>query len=198
MATSEKKGTSTVFWWLGWIALTIVSFFVSYYFWTGFIAQRFGSMDRPGAPVLWIIAVFGTWLLLLLPLIVVMYQKVDKSYEDARLAREGRDLERAKEELGVRWASMEPSERLLPKALSEKLKKTPEAIRRGHLVTAVLRDGRRVENVFVFNRRDVLGVYGQTRMPFEVREVVDLEPANLDRLPDFKSEEWPRLDGAAS
>src|SRR5687768_2772555 len=98
----EKDGNYTVLWWIGWITLTIISFFISCYFWTGFIAKYVGSMDKPGVPIVWVTAVFGTWMVLLVPLIVIMYSKVDKAYEDARLKRETDAFNKAKAEFKVK------------------------------------------------------------------------------------------------
>ena len=86
--TRSNGGRQTVFWWIGWIVLTILSFFLSCFFWTRHIALHVGPMSQPGVSILWISAVFGTWMLLLVPLIIVMYNKVDKAYEDARIVRE--------------------------------------------------------------------------------------------------------------
>lgn len=83
----RAKKDSTILWWIGWIVLTIVSFFVSHWFWTPFIAKHAGDMSRPGVPLLWVTAVFGSWMVLLVPLIIVMYNKVDRAYEDARSAK---------------------------------------------------------------------------------------------------------------
>lgn len=192
---SEKSSQSTVGWWLGWILLTIVSFFVSCYFWTKFIAAHVGRMQDPGVPILWVAAVFGTWMVLLVPLIIVMYHKVDKAYEDARIARETAAFEKAKNAFRVKSILVADSDRLLSKSLSQKLKKIPETIKHGHLVTAVLRDGRKIENVFIRDKKDVLGVYGVDSLPFRIRDIVDLETTAFDCLPDFKAEKWLRLDG---
>jgi hypothetical protein len=198
MAT-EKKKTTGVWWWIGWIILTIVSFFAACYLWTPLIAKHVGTMDKPWAPILWITAVFGTWMVLLIPLIVVMYAKVDKAYEDARMSREAAQLKKvALAPNGPRFIFTEPSERALPKPLSDKLKKMPEAIRRGHLVKVTLKDGRQFDNVFIHDKREVLGIYGQTQMPFLTADVSDLEPVDLDKLPRFTQDNWLRLDGAKS
>lgn len=192
--TAQKE--NTVLWWVGWIVLTIASFFVSCWFWTGYIAKNVGPMSQPNVPILWVTAVFGTWMVLLVPLIVVMYSKVDKAYEDARISREARDLEKARKEFGARAVNIDPSERHLSDVLVSKIKKMPEALRKGHLVTVILDGGRRIENVFIFNKKEVLGVYDQTTMPFRISEIRDVEAADLDKLPDFEASRWLRLDGA--
>ncbi len=63
-------------------------------------------------------------------------------------------------------------------------------------MTAVLRDGRKIENVFIRDKKDVLGIYGVDSLPFKISDIVDLETADEGRLPDFKAENWLRLDGA--
>ncbi len=190
-----KKNENTVLWWLGWITLTIFSFFVSCHFWTGFIARHVGSMDKTSAPILWVAAVFGSWIVFLVPLIIVMYAKVDKAYEDARIRRETTALNKAKTEWGVKSILVPESERLLSKALTNKLKKIPESIRHGHLVTVTLKGGKKIENVFVMGKRDVLGIYDVDKMPFAVKDIEDIRPADLDKLPVFEAEKWLRLDG---
>ena len=192
----KKTSESTVAWWLGWILLTILSFFASCYFWTKFIASHVGSMQEPGVPILWVAAVFGTWMVLLVLLIIVMYAKVDKAYEDARMVREKAAFEKRALSLPFKSIWVEASERILSKSLSQKLKKIPETIRHGHLMTAVLRDGRKIENVFIRDKKDVLGIYGVDSLPFKISDIVDLETADAGRWPDFKTENWLRLDGA--
>ena len=194
----KKDNPSTVWWWLAWIGLTIGSFFVSCWFWTLFIARHVGTMQQPGAPILWVAAVFGSWMVLLVPLIVVMYRKVDKAYEDARIQREKTAFQKAQGAFRIKSIFIENSKRALNKNLGQKLKSMPETIRRGHLVTAVLRDGRQIENVFILNKKEVLGVYGLEALTFEISDIVDILPCDLDRLPNFKSENWLRLDGVGS
>ena len=51
------------------------------------------------------------------------------------------------------------------------------------------------ENVFVLERREIVGLYDADTMPFSVNDIAELIPADLDRLPVFKTEKWLRLDG---
>lgn len=197
MAESPKKEKdNTVLWWIGWITLTIVSFFISAWFWTPIVARHAGPMSQKGAAAVWVTAVFGSWMLLLVPLIVLMYNKVDRAYEDARLGREKADLEKARKNSPIRSVLIPEEDRELPVAVADKLKKTPTAIKRGHLVTAVLKDGRRVPYVFILDRREMLGVYDVSSLGFRGSDVADIEPADLDRLPVFETKKWLRLDGA--
>lgn len=190
-----KNNSTSVSWWLGWIALTIGSFFLSCYFWTGFIARHAGGMDKPGVPALWVTAVFGSWMVLLVPLIIMMYKKVDKAYEDARIARENAQSQKAEKEFKVRSLYVERRLRILKKELTAKLKKFPETIHRGHLVTVTLNSGEKVKNVFILGKKEVLGIYGVKKLSFDIQAIVDIEPVADGEIPNFKAEEWLRLDG---
>ena len=186
----KKNGSQTILWWIGWITLTIGSFFVASAFWTPAIAHRFGTIRETRTAVIWITAVFGTWMVMLLPLIIIMYQKVDKAYEDARIRRE-------KAALRFRTIVVERSKRVLSREISAKLESVPETISGGHLVTAILKDGRRVENIFVAGE-EILGIYNYTELPFEGKDVMDIQPADPDQLPPFLAPNWLRLDGVSA
>jgi hypothetical protein len=189
----SQEDETNVTWWVGWMALTIAAFFVSVGFWSWFFAKQGGNIQDPGAAARWVFAVFGTWMLALLPLFIVMYQKVDRAYERARARREENQLP------GPKAIYIDPAKRMLQDSLAQKLKQWPATIKKGrqagHLVTAVLKDGRRFENIFVANAREVLGIYGQTDLPFEVSEIADFEAVNLEKIPSFSEENWLRLDG---
>ena len=190
----SQQDETNVTWWIGWMALTIASFFAAVGFWTWFIAQKGASVQNPAVAAKWVFAVFGTWMLALLPLIVIMYQKVDRAYERARLRREETESSKPK---GAKTFYLDSSKRTLQNPLVEKLKQIPPTLKRGkqagHLVTAVLKDGRKFENIFVVNRSEILGIYGHNQLPFEVKEIADLEPAK--NFPAFSEENWLRLDG---
>ena len=185
---NKSSGTQTILWWIVWIVLTITSFFAAAVIWTPLIAQHFGSIHETRNAVIWIVAVFGTWMACLVPLIVVMYSKVDKAYEDARMRRE-------KAALRFKSISVEKSRRLLPAGLSQTLKNVPETIQGGHLVTVTLKDGRKIPNVFIAGKKEVLGIYDAEELTFEAADVCALEPAGLDPLPAFLAPNWLRLDG---
>ena len=115
----ENVKENPVLWWVGWIVLTILSFFVSCYFWTGFIAKHVGSMEKPGVPIFWVATVFGSWMALLVPLIIVMYNKVDRTYEEARNKRESEAQMKIASQLGLRASAVPVSRRLLPKGIQQ-------------------------------------------------------------------------------
>lgn len=191
----SREDETSVTWWIGWIALTIATFFASVGFWTWFFSKSGGNIRAPGAAPRWVFAVFGTWMATLVPLIVVMYQKVDRAYENARLRREAQESQQPR----PKSVYVDPAKRTLDEPLAQKLARIPVTLKRGrqsgHLVTAVLKDGRRFENVFIANGRELLGIYGRSNLPFEAKEIADLEPTPLETVPAFTEENWLRLDG---
>ncbi len=196
MGHMDKQDESTVTWWLVWISLTIGSFFVSVWFWTPFIAAHFGPVRNHTNSILWIIAVFGSWLVALIPLMIFMYYKVDKAYEDARINRELKAEKRKfQDPVKIKALYIEPNKRKLRLDVTEKLKKIPRTIKSGYLVTASLKDGRKVEHVFISDQKELLGVYDQQDLTFDAQDIVDLEATDLTHPPDFTQKIWLRLDG---
>lgn len=191
----KDSGTSAVLWWIGWITLTIIAFFVCAYVWTGVIARHVGPMSQKGVPILWVSTVFGSWMVLLVPLIVIMYNKVDKAYEDARMNRETTAFQKAKKAMGIRSLDIEPELRKLDKSIAAQLKGVPDTIPKGHLVHATLKDGRVIQNVFIYNKKEILGIYDANRMDFNANDVSRLYPIAAQALPNFETEKWLRLDG---
>ena len=168
--------------------MTIVSFFIAHMIWTPLIAKHLGSIRETRNAVIWVTAVFGTWMITLVPMIIVMYSKVDKVYEDARIRRE-------KAAKRFRTLEIDQSKRLLAQPIQSKIKDWPIAIDGGHLVTLILKDGRQIPHVFVANQKEILGIYDQTEYSFEAKDVEDIEPTDLNQLPHFFETNWLRLDG---
>ncbi len=199
MGHLDREDESTLSWWLVWIGLTIGSFFLSVWFWTPFIAEKLGSIKESPNSMIWVIAVFGTWLIALTPLMIFMYQKVDQAYEKARIARETRGEKPSRtDSLKIKGVLIKPSERIVSKSLTQKLKSIPPTIHNGHLVTATLKDGRKVENVFIARRTELLGLYDQTELTFRASDIIEIEPTDLTHPPDFTKKTWLRLDGNAA
>jgi hypothetical protein len=189
MDNAKSKGTQTILWWVAWITLTIVSFFAAAAFWTPVIAKYLGSVRESRNAIIWVIAVFGSWMIFLVPLIVVMYQKVDKVYEDARIRRE---------ENANRFRSILVSEdkrRILP-AIAQKLAAVPPTVNGGHLVDVTLENGTRIESVFISECREILGVYNARDLRFEGKDIRDIELVDMNHPPTFLPALWLRLDGA--
>ncbi len=187
-ASQKKSGSQTIFWWVVWILLTIGSFFVAAAIWTPILYKHFGSVRENKASIAWVTAVFGTWMAILVPLIIVMYSKVDKAYEDARIRRE-------KNAARFRSIFVEPSKRALPEPILRKLSAWPKTIEEGQLVHVTLKDGRRFSNVFVSEQKEILGIYNETEFPFEGKDVTDVELSDLKEGSPLFANQWLRLDG---
>ncbi len=189
MAATKSKGIQTIAWWIGWITLTIVSFFAAAAFWTPLIANHLGSVRESRNAVIWVTAVFGTWMVFLVPLIVFMYQRVDKVYEDARIQRE-QNANR------FRSILVPEEKRRIPENLSQQLTHLPQTIDGGHLVNITLQNGSKIPNVFISDCREVLGIYDARELTFEGRDIRELEPVDMTVPPVFVTTSWLRLDGA--
>lgn len=199
MGHLDQEDEATISWWLIWIGLTIGSFFLSVWFWTPFIASHFGSIKNSMNELIWVVAVFGTWLVALTPLMIFMYHKVDQAYEKARIQREARGEKSSRvDSVKIQAVLIPESKRKISKELSLYLKNLPFTVQNGHLVTATLKDGRKIENVFIAKRSELLGVYDQKELTFEGSDIVRLEPTDLTHPPDFTQKTWLRLDGNAA
>lgn len=188
MPQTKAKKDRTVLWWILWITATIVSFFIAHAVWTPWIAEHFGSVREPRNAIIWVIAVFGTWMVILFPLIIVMYQKVDKAYEDARIRREEKTNQ-------FRFITVDRSRRVLGENLRQKLRGRPETIQGGHLVSVTLKNGSNYPYVFIAGGEEILGIYDETDLPFEASEIHTLEVVNMENPPFFTSNKWLRVDG---
>jgi len=102
--------------------------------------------------------------------------------------------EKVKNPVKLNNVVVDATKRQIPKTLQKKLKDVPNTIRGGHLVTAILKDGRRIQNVFVARRTELLGIYDQEKLTFAAEDIIDLEPTDLTHPPDFTDKNWLRFD----
>jgi len=174
-------------WFLG-MGLYIGWLIVSSFFWSFLLRSQIHTTTALGLDRHWAKAVIGSWLVALIPFLIFMYRQADKIFKNA--------LERQTATPRYRSIFVEPSKRLLPSSLADKLKNKKPVLRGGHVVEVLLKDGRRVPHVFILNSREILGVYDRMDLGFDVEEVLDLEPTALDRLPAYEEPKWLRLDGA--
>ncbi len=195
MSTSKEH---PVLWWIGWIVMTIVAFFIPCYAWTKVFAHHSASMSQPGMPALWVTAVFGSWMLFLVPLIIVMYNKVDRAYEDARNARERLAKVLLVSRFPVKAITINEERLLLPKLLKKKLKRLPKTLKNGQLVSLELKDGRKIENVFVYGGEEIVGVYGRADFPFDARDAVKVDLTDPSHEPPVDYEKWLRLQATVA
>ncbi len=138
----------------------------------------------------WAKAVLVSWLLLLLPFLIFLYRKADQIFKAA--------LNRQRQTGPLfRTSFVERNQRLLPRKIADKLQGLPPTLERGHLATVILKDGRRIPNVFILNASEILGVYDRLDLGFEASEVEDLEVTQAGEWPAFEESRWLRVDGRA-
>ena len=171
--------------WLLAMGSTVAAMAASTFLWTWILKER--AAVSAGFDGLWLKAVAGSFLAALVPLLVFMYRKADSLFRTAEKRQSGAGL--------FRTAPVEMSERTLSEDLASKLAQEKAVVPGGHIVTAILRDGQRIPNVFVRNRREILGVYERTELGFSAVDVVDLEVVNKEELPVYAEEKWLRVDG---
>jgi len=139
-----------------------------------------------GMQGVWAKAVFGTWMGMAVPFLVVMYRQADRIFTRA--------VARQTYVPGYRTAAIPLERRLLPDPLAKKLGSYPPVLPNGHVVTALLRDGTRVPHVFILKGREILGVYDRPELGFDASDLADLEPQRPEDLPAYDESKWLRLD----
>ncbi len=140
-----------------------------------------------GFELAWVKAVFATWLVILLPFLIFMYRKADSIFKTA--------VERQTYTPKFMSVVVDRAKRILPGSVSEKLKTVPPTLRQGHVVTALLKDGRRISDVFILNNEEILGVYDRAELDFEGKDISKIEVTSPEKLPSYEESRWLRVDG---
>jgi len=136
----------------------------------------------------WLKAVLATWLLALIPFLVIMYRKADTLFKEAHARQTSR---------GPKFQStlIEKALRQLPITIADQISLFPEMLENGRIVTLKLKDGREIQDVFVINSREVIGLYGRESMDFKIGDVAGVQAVDAQSLPAYDETRWLRLDG---
>lgn len=174
--------------WLGTMGL-FVGFCVAISLgWSLILKERVMTAHSEGLDKVWFKAVLGSWLTLMIPFLIFMYRKADAIFKTA-VAHQTGTHEKPK------MVFRERDRRLLPDQIAVRLKNLPETLPQGHVVTVILRDGRRIQNVFILNSSEILGVYNHSGLDFESRDILDIECTSSDQLPVYEESKWLRFEG---
>ena len=173
--------------WLLGVGVFIGLLVTSLFTWSWVFKDRVIDLGQKGLDPLWVKSVFSSWLVILLPFLVLMYRKADLIFKTA--------MERQTYTPKFKSVSIEKSKRLLPDSMTEKLKKIPQTLRGGHVVTLILKNGQKVPNVFILNFQEILGVYDRENYDFSPMDISNVESIPLDKLPAYDERKWLRLDG---
>lgn len=138
---------------------------------------------------------YGSWLkssgltilILNLPLLLWMYRKADRIFQDAVIRQTAKGP-------AFKTAFVEQEKRLLSQPLREKISTYPETLSGGHVVRFRLKNGREIPHAFVIQNRELLGLYDFEKMDFTVEEIVDAMPLKPEELPAYDETKWLRLD----
>ncbi len=166
---------------------TFIGFLVlSAFIWSVVFKDRIGP-DPKGFDPLWVKAVLGSWLIILVPFLILMYRKADKIFSTA--------VERQTYVPKFKTVAVDPVKRTLPEQWALELKGSPPTLPKGHLVRLALKDGREIPHVFVVNAREILGVYDREIFDFEAKDIVKIEVMARKELLPYDETKWLRLDG---
>ena len=173
--------------WLVGMAVYIGLLIISSLAWSFIFKQ---SLHRSGGGLYgpWLKAVLATWLLALIPFLVVMYRKADTLFKEAHERQTSR---------GPKFQStlVEKAARILPAKIEGQINTFPEMLENGRIVTLKLKDGREIKDVFVINSREVIGLYARSSMDFSTEDVVEVQAVDSKNLPIYDETQWLRLDG---
>jgi hypothetical protein len=182
MGHVDKEDARMIIQWMGWIAVAVASFLASEFFW----AYLF---EKTGGPIfIWLVAVFGTWLVLAVPLGLVLYRKIMGALARAQTAARAEEDE-------AKQRSVDLSGRLLRDSLQEKLTAMPETLWGAHIVTGVLSDGSVIPPLVVRGKREIVGIHGARSFSFQAKDIVDVLPVREDQLSRLEANEWYWVDG---
>lgn len=174
--------------WLSALGLFVGLFVAAAIFWSVRLKSSILADVSDGLDPLWLTAVLASWLVLLIPFLIVMYRRADALFKTAAARQAGAVPQ-------IRKIFVERSKRVLPAGIKERIERFPPTLPKGHVVTLTLKDGRRIPHVFVVNSAEILGLYDCPDMGFEAREILDVEPVPGDSLPAYEEAKWLRLDG---
>ena len=179
----EEKAVDT---WLAGMGIFIVLAIAVCFFWGWQLRAR--VFASPGFDGLWARNVFASWLVLTLPFLIFLYKKADEIYQAAV---------KRQTHLGPKFqtAFLHQSQRRLPDSMALKIKSFPETLPGGHVVNVILKDGRKVPDVFIFRGQEILGIYNKEKPEFGAQDIADAEP--VQDLPAYEESKWLRLDGRA-
>jgi uncharacterized membrane protein len=173
--------------WLAGMAVYIGALIASSLLWS-FVFR--GDLHRESAGLYgpWLKAVVATWLVALIPFLVVMYRKADMLFKEAHERQTSR---------GPKFQStlVEKAARQLPVEIAAQISTFPEMLENGRIITLKLKDGREIRNVFVINSREVIGLYDCESMNFKTADVIGVQSVDSEKLPLYDETRWLRLDG---
>ena len=182
--TDQERATDA---WLGGLSIFLGSLMLSALFWCFWFKTEILQEGRlPGIHGSWLKNVFTTWLLLACPFLIYLYKSADRIFREA-VIRQGQDR--------VRFKSIfvEKTSRILPEKVALKIQSLPETLQGGHVVDLTLKNGTKISNAFIFQSREILGLYQREAFDFEPTEVADAEAVSV--FPAYEESAWLRLDG---
>ncbi len=157
----------------------------SLFFWSWRYREELGGSGIYGP---WVKAVLVTWLVVLLPFLILMYRRADQIFRDAR-------QEQAAPGPQFRARFYDKASRQLPGLARLQLEGIAPTVGEGHVVSLRLRNGSVIPHVFILHRREILGIYDAEALSFSMEEIEGVEVLKPESLPPYEEARWLRLDG---
>ncbi len=86
---------------------------------------------------------------------------------------------------------------MIPSSFAKKIQEKTPVLPDGYVVSFLLKDGRKIPNVFVTKGNEILGVYDRVSVDFSAEDIQDVQVLDKEELPVYEEEKWLRLDGRA-
>ncbi len=180
--TDQEKAVDA---WLAGFGSFIGAFVASEFLWALILKDRI-SPNTPGLDPLWMKAVFSTWLVILIPLMIWMYRSADTIFKTAN------ERQTHQPSFQVLWVA--PEKRVLSPALSSKLAHIKPTLPGGHVVRGRLKNGEVLENLFVLNGKEIVGAYGLQITDFDASRFEDIEVMDIRDIPPYEESRWIRFN----
>ncbi len=172
--------------WLAGMAIFIGLLIASAFFWSWVWRARIAAGQNAAPDAQWLKSVFSTWLVVLIPFLVVLYQKADRIFKTA----ETRQAYIPR----FQRAAVQETQRMLSPDWSRRLAELPQVLPGGQVVLVMLKDGRKVPHVFIYRHREIKGIYGVSTMDWSASDIVDIKAISKNSLPPYIEEKWLRVD----
>ena len=171
--------------WLTGMGFFIGLFVLSAFFWSWALKARIFP-DTPGLDPVWMKAVFASWLVILIPLLIWMYRSADAIF---KTANERKSIE---PRFKAHW--IDPEKRLLPAALAEKVRSHKPTLPGAHVVTGRLKSGEFLPHLFILNAKEVIGAYDPQKIDLDASQLEDVIVLDPSKLPVYDESKWVRFN----
>ena len=70
----------------------------------------------------------------------------------------------------------------------------PPTVPGGHLASVFLKNGERIDHVFIVQGREIAGIYDRTELDFQMTDIQDVQITPAEAFPAFIEAKWSRFN----